>query len=332
MNNQRLTDTIVQLNKYPPERYNVLIPVTRMQVMSNMQRIIVNEVQLDTTVDAKGNGRDIYKEGSTGGFAITKVGAMKLAAAANISIVDTTTTRTDGCERCIEMVKATGKAQPCGTCPARYDVNAIVTVRVPEPSGGFRMMKFNKEIDCAEQQRSMTEAQYKRFLPHRKAIAESKALMRAIRAALGLAPTYTLAELKKPFVIAHAVPNLDAPEIREAVASNYLQSMGMLFESQAGQQRALPAAQDAPVEAAPPDDDAGFLYGDGDMPPEEPEDEQPEWGDPDGIYCADCGNEILETTARNGRVWSPDAIKGYSEKTFGRCLCTACQDKQKGRR
>lgn len=29
-------DTIVQLNNYPPDKFNVLIPVTSMQVMSNM--------------------------------------------------------------------------------------------------------------------------------------------------------------------------------------------------------------------------------------------------------------------------------------------------------
>ena len=36
------------LNNYPRDKYNVLIPVTSMQVMSNMQRIIVNEVRLNT--------------------------------------------------------------------------------------------------------------------------------------------------------------------------------------------------------------------------------------------------------------------------------------------
>lgn len=54
-------DTIVQLNKYPPDKYNVLVPVTSMQALSNMQRIIVNEVSLDTTVE-NGSGREIYYE------------------------------------------------------------------------------------------------------------------------------------------------------------------------------------------------------------------------------------------------------------------------------
>lgn len=336
MNAQNYSDTIVQLNNYPPDKYNVLIPVTSMQVMSNMQKIVVNEVKLDTTTDDKGNGRDIYKEGSTGKFAITKVGAMKLAAAANISIVSSESVQPDVCSKCIAMTKATGKAQPCGSCSHGYDVKYIVTIRVPEPSGGFRIISKDKEIDCSLEAKGMSEAQYKRFLPHRASIAESKALMRCIRDALGLASTYARQELAKPFVIAHVVPNLDAPEIREALAGNYLQSMGLLFETPTSQKaipasstpsrqepQALPAAAEPLPESEYPPDDEGAL----------PWEEPGNFGQPDfGTYCDDCGAEIVETKARNGRTWTPDDIKGYSERTFGRCLCTTCQQKEKGGR
>lgn len=327
--NPKVSDTIVQLNNYPPDRYNVLIPVTSMQVMSNMQRIVVNEVRLDTNVDQNGSGRDIYKEKSSGKFAITKVGGMKLAAAANISIVASESVQPDVCTKCVQMAKATSKAQPCGNCPHQYDVKYLVTIRVPEPSGGFRLIADHKEIDCSMEKGSMTEAQYKRFLPHRASIAESKALMRCIRTALGLAPTYTQQELGKPFVIAHVVPNLDAPEIREALAGSYLQSMGLLFETPSGQ-KALPASaalarQEPP--ALPEADVEDVGYNEADYPPDD--DTELPWADvDDGIYCSECGQEIIETTARNGRTWSPEAIKGYSEKTFGRCLCTTCQQNE----
>ena len=144
------TNTIIQLNQYPRERYNVLVPVTTMQVASNLQRITVSEVQLDTRQDNtnKGPSKDIYFEKSSGAFAITKVGGMKLAAAANISIVDTTPGRTEGCQRCIEMARATGKPRVCGNCEHVHDVAVTVTIRVPEPSGGFRLMKATREIDC----------------------------------------------------------------------------------------------------------------------------------------------------------------------------------------
>jgi len=337
---------LVQLNNYPKDKFNVLVPVTTMQVASNLQRITVNTVELDTNKDTS---KDIYFDKSANKFAITKVGGMKLAAAANISIVATEPSRTEGCLRCIEMARATGKPRVCGNCEHVHDVAVSVTIRVPEPSGGFRLMKATKEIDCTMEKASMTEAQYKRFLPHRTAMAESKAFMRAIRAALGLAGNYELAELRKPFIVAHVVPNLDAPEIKDAVAQNYLQSMGMLFEMPVQRQTAaLPAAapaQDAqdvpeyddeapgslPWDEAPQEpDDGGWGYDD--APPAKGNNDG--WGEPSGgpVICSDCRKPIVESKARNGKTWSPEAIKGFSEKQYGRCLCPACQDKAKGRR
>lgn len=348
------SQTIVQLNKYPTDRYNVLVPVTTMQVASNLQRITVSEVQLDTRQDSSNRGpsKDIYFERSSGAFAITKVGGMKLAAAANISIVDTEPGRTEGCQRCIEMARATGKPRVCGTCEHVHDVAVTVTIRVPEPSGGFRMMKATKEIDCTLEASGMKDGvngqQYRRFLPHRTAIAESKAFMRAIRAALGLAGTYPLEDLKKPFVVARIVPNLEAPEIKAAVASSYLQSMGMLFEMPGNRatHASLPAAQQA--EVIPPFDDEAP----GQVPwpetQEEPEDnwsrepqytgappaweepKEPPQGQPQGLCCADCHRQITGGQSRNGRKWTPEDIAGYSQRTYGRVLCPECQERAKG--
>ena len=339
-----MENVIVQLNKYPKDRYNVLVPVTTMQVASNLQRITVSEVQLDVRQDSSNRGpsKDIYYETSSGAFAITKVGGMKLAAAANISIVDTATERTEGCQRCIEMARATGKPRVCGTCEHVHDVAVTVTIRVPEPSGGFRLMKATKEIDCTLEAAGMKDGadgkQFRRFLPHRTAVAESKAFMRAIRAALGLAGTYAYEELKKPFVVARVVPNLDAPEIKQAVASNYLQSMGMLFEMPTQTARAgLPVAPTA--EAVPPYEDEGPMPWD--EAPEEPEDSWssspeygavPDWADPEpqGVFCSECRREITGGQSRNGRKWSAEDIVGYSQRTFGRVLCPECQEKMKG--
>lgn len=325
-----MNGTIAVLNDYPKDKYNVLIPVSTMQAMSSLQRVIVNTVQLDTTVDNYGSGRDIYKEKSSGKFAITKVAGMKLAAAANISIVSTEKGRTETCNRCIEMARATGKAQPCGQCASRLDLSITVTLRVPEPSGGFRLMAATKEMYVEEERKGMkkgddgSEKQFERFLPHRQSIGESKAFMRALRAALGLSATYTLDELKKPFVIAHVVPNLDAPEIREHVAAGYLQSMGMMYENPAarhqlpGAQAALPTPQQA-VEIIPDDDDASSVPLPWDLPP----DDEPE---PEGPVCADCGYVIERTSGKGGKVWEPEDIVKYSTQRFKRILCPPCQE------
>ena len=340
--------TIVQLNKYPPEKFNVLVPVTTMQVASNLQRIVVSEVQLDVRQNAenKGPSKDIYFERSCSAYAITKVGGMKLAAAANISIVDTTTGSTEGCQRCIEMARATGQVRVCGTCEHVHDVAVTVTVRVPEPSGGFRLMRATKEIDCALEADRMDGGrggkQYQRFLPHRTAMAESKAFMRAIRAALSLAATYPYEDLKKPFVVARVVPNLDAPEIKQAVAGSYLQSMGMLFEMpSAGPSSALPEAREkTPVEDVPPYEDEKPGQLPWEEPAPEPEDSwsgEPrysgggeDWQQPRACTCSRCRREITGGKSRNGKTWTAEDVAGYSQRMFDRVLCVECQDTVKG--
>lgn len=360
--------SIVELNRYDKNRYNVLVPVTTMQAASNLQKIVVSEVSLDCRQDEynKGPSKDIYYEKSSGLYAITKVGGMKLAAAANISIVDTTSGHTEVCNRCIEVAKATGKARVCGECPHAYDIAVTVTLRVPEPSGGFRMMKATKEVDVTAEKQGMSEKQYNRFLPHRAAMAESKAFMRALRAALGLAGGYSLEELRRPFIIARVVPNLDAPEIKDAVASSYLASMGLLFEAPQ-QRQALPTAstpqlpQQAAEEVPEFDDEAGYeddsYQDDGDGYPEEdyrggyedpapapaprpaPTRQQPPQQAPaqqPPVQQRQQWQDPLTTAikcADCGRVITDGdrstakEIQDYSTKHFGRCLCFGCQKK-----
>lgn len=329
-------DTIVQLNQYPPDKYNVLIPVTSMQVMSNLQKVIVNTVQLDADPE---KSKDIYREKSSGKFAITAVGGMKLAAAANISIIESKSVQTEVCTKCVNMARATGKAPNCGTCQHAYDVKYSVTIRVPEPGGGFRNVTETKEIDCTIEKQGMTEPQFKRFLPHRGSIAEKKAYMRAIRAALGLAAVYTLDELKKPFVIAHIVPNLDAPEMKQALINNSLKDMGLLFETPA---KTEALTQNEPM-ALPGNGDGEFTESDyidsaepiteaeceAQMPPQ-PE-ELPPWEEApqdNAIRCAECGKEISGGTRQNGTTFTAEDVRDYSTKHFGRCLCIGCQRKQ----
>jgi hypothetical protein len=177
---------------------------------------------------------------------------------------------------------------------------------------------------------SMKPDQYRRFLPHRASHAESKAFMRCLRDALGLAAGYTIEELRRPFVIARMVPNLDAPELREAVAANYLQSMGLVFGGRPDAPQ-LPQGNDEPPQRQePPALPAADGFNEADYPGEEVAGERLPWDDDmrnydDGIYCVDCGQEITPAEGKNGKEWSPEAIKGFSEKRFGRCLCPDCQ-------
>lgn len=331
-NNAAQNMTIVQLNKYPPDKYNVLIPVTSMQVMSSLQKVIVNEVRLNPDPE---NGNDVYYDKQTRKLAVTAVGGTKLAAAANISIIASGAEQPEVCRKCVDMAKATGHAPKCGDCAHAYDIKYTVTIRVPEPSGGFRTITKSKEIDCALEKQSMSDAQFRRFLPHRASIAETKAYMRCIRAALGLAQGYTQQEIARPFVIAHIVPNLDAPDIRKILIDNSLRDMGLLFERPETKQAAVEQAQPLALSAA-----ASSVKGGDEAVPEEeeyPEAEYPETKDDEALpwnalaapptkyLCADCGREITDTTGKNGQPWTAEAIKNFSERRFGRCLCTDCQ-------
>lgn len=323
-------NTVVQLNNYPAGDYNVLIPVRSMQVLSDMHKIIVNEVLLDTNLDgnSKVTGNDIYKEKSSGKYAVTKVGGTKLAAAANISVVSSEEVTPDVCGKCVKMAQAIKQAPQCGNCSHQYDVKYIVTVRVPEPGGGFRLISKSKEIDCeltrAEMKRRDNygnEAEYNRFLPHRKSICESKAFMRCVRDALGLAAGYTIEEIRKPFVIAHVVPNLDNPTIANAIAGSYLTSMGMLFEKP-DTPKALTTSepsenfnrQDIPEPSATEGEYTEAEYHGGDP-------------EPNKIICADCQQEVVGGTAADGRPYTAKDVADYSFSAHGRFLCNNCMKK-----
>ena len=128
-------------------------------------------------------------------------------------------------------------------------------------------------------------------------------------------------------------------EMRQALISNSLRDMGLLFEQQsaapaieAGKPKepaALPegaAIAGDYTEGEYQDPESGYQGAEGyqePLPWEEPQ-------EPQVIICADCGRTITETTGRNGKQWTVEAIKGFSEKKFGRCLCPSCQQKAQG--
>ena len=64
----------------------------------------------------------------------------------------------------------------------------------------------HKEIMVQDVTEGMTEAQRKEFLKFRSEMCETKAINRALRAAMHIKGTYTLQGLQKPFV---AAPDFD---------------------------------------------------------------------------------------------------------------------------
>jgi len=316
---------IAVLNEYPPSKFNLLIPVKTMQEISPLHKVVINQVQINP--DPK-SGKDVYAE-KNGELALTKKGLAKLMAAANIQVVDSRPVTPQKCQRCAEVARQTRMAPRCGDCPSSDDVAYQVTIAVPEPSGTWRMVRATKEIRVEEERKRMTEKQFEQFFPFRTEHCETKALNRALREALMLSPTYTAAELQKPFAVAYVVPNMADPDMKKAVAARYAGSVIDLFGAQTRrghgdqlQQRYLTGEVEQPpmVEIGPDEpDEADYQLMDEELPPWEQDEPAAEMTQ-DIIACEGCGQEISATGS-----WSPEAIRDYSQRTWGKVLCPECQ-------
>lgn len=167
--------------------------------------------------------------------------------------------------------------------------------------------------------------------------AQTGAILRVIRALLGIKGTYQLQELKKPFAVPTVTfsPDYTDPMVRQAMIQQGMNSMGNMF----GASSAPPAisstfSNEAFAADFNPEDEmdnpafASDLPLDDDIPSQEQEkngfDSEPErqgppqqaasqQKEPTGYACDECGTEI------NERVY------GYSLNKFGRPLCMKCQ-------
>jgi hypothetical protein len=177
--------------------------------------------------------------------------------------------------------------------------------------------------------------------------AETGAMLRVIRAALGIKAQYTKAELEKPFVVPRIdfAPDYSDPEVRRALIEHGVGSMAALF-GQAAPSRvpaALPAGPDSaferpPIESLPAgeteeqddlpwdDDDSDGEDATAPEPAPSPNTSEVD-ADADGLpfppeaaapTCAACGKEVTAKVAE------------YSSKHFGEILCYGCQKKQGG--
>ncbi len=167
----------------------------------------------------------------------------------------------------------------------------------------------------------------------RKTFAEKAmtgAILRVIRALIGMKGTYTIEELKKPFVIPRVTfsPDYNNPEVRRAMLEQGMSSVNNMF----GSNKVLSAA---PVYEEHSNDDFSVddfvdnsafstdtteedIFGEGpfgndEMPDDEPEEQNNNNKEFNPNECSDCGASIS------------DKVSDYSTKKFGRPLCMKCQ-------
>ncbi len=165
--------------------------------------------------------------------------------------------------------------------------------------------------------------------------AQTGAILRVIRALLGIKGTYSLAELQKPFAVpaVNFSPDYSDASVRHAMLQQGLISMGNIFGTASAPPPALSFSSEPFSDSFNPEDNLynpAFASAAGDnsedfqadfqhMSHEEPDPgakavpDAPSQKDPTGYACDECGMEI------NERVY------GYSLNKFGRPLCMKCQ-------
>lgn len=164
--------------------------------------------------------------------------------------------------------------------------------------------------------------------------AQTGAILRVVRALLGIKGTYSKAELEKPFVVPTVTfaPDFTDPTVRNAMLQQGMNSMGNMF----GTSSTPPAisttftneafsddfdpeaeinnpafASDIPADdEVPTQEPEGNWFDNEQTPPQNPVHEEQESM---GYRCEQCGAEINEK------------VYGYSLNKFGRPLCMKCQ-------
>lgn len=315
--------------KYPATQYNLLVPMQTVAEIAEIHKPVMNAVQISTNLEDK----EIYlqdrsKERSDG-WALTKKGLNKLMRAAGIKILGTRPIVPTTCQKCAEVNRSIGHPVNCGAC-GNKDVKFEARISVPQLTGESIEIVAHKEIIVQDAMVGMTDRQKQEFLKFRSEMCETKAINRALRAAMHIKGTYTIEELKKPFVVAYLVPNLDNEAVKAEAVKHFFSTSQELYgghmtdtrkaifvedDTEEGMEYETPAQPIANPEAA--------SYRE--IPPEPPRaaqqhqqetaEKQPDY---DPNICCECGAKVSNGVVR------------YSQQQYGRTLCMACQRKQGG--
>lgn len=215
------------------ERANFITPALRLDHIPPMHRVSLRAVAISPDPQRG----DVYADRKfcqENERSLTKVGLLKIWQAAGGSVV--------------ESRRIDDQSDP-------LRVEWSCRVRVQQLDSRIVEFHATKEVDLrpgSPQAKAMKENQLAQQQQNIAALAESKALLRAVRGALALRQKYTIDELSRPFVVPALVPDLDTsdPEIRRMVAAKALGIENALFG--AGP-RALPPPPDVTTVEAPAD-------------------------------------------------------------------------------
>lgn len=391
-----------QLVEYKPDKYNVLMPTQHIEQVSPWHAARTTVVQVNPDPMAG----DVFKVGSrhnesTGVYediyCLAKPALMRIAAAAGI----VWNWRDSGprvlekdyvCYRAVGALRLPdGSWQPI-MAEKEIDLSVVedelrdqYTKKAEGPLGSteakayrgeWRKVKYRNEEKNAfflaeDEKPRFIEANVRANLiqwrKNKLMRAETGAMLRVIRAALGIKSQYTFAELQKPFVVPRIdfSPDYNDPSVRQALIQHGVAAMSALFGA-ATPPAPQVAFSERPALAAPAQDDEAVDAGatssevepsaaetdDLEEVPEAPEEteerteeaEAAEAAQPDGTLFppepepapapepaqAKPRPVVYGTCADCGARIISGSVVSYSHKKFGRVLCYKCQNKAKG--
>ena len=320
--------------QYPAERYNLLVPMQTVAEIADIHKPVMNAVQISTNLADK----EIYEQekaksawkdrpATPAGYALTKKGLNKLMRAAGIKILGTRPIIPSTCQKCAEVNRSIGRPVNCGAC-GNKDVKFEARISVPQLTGESIEIVAHKEIIVQDVTDGMSDAQRKEFLKFRSEMCETKAINRALRAAMHIKSTYTIEELRKPFVVAYLVPNLNNEAVKAEAIRHMFTSAQELYGGHTPDARKAIFIEDDVEEGMEYETPGKPITGSHayeETPPEPPRQQQQRQQraaetapDFDPTICTECGAKCS-----NGVV-------KYSQEQYGRTLCMSCQRKQGG--
>lgn len=320
--------------QYPAEKYNLLVPMQTVAEIADIHKPVMNAVQISTNLADK----EIYEQekaksawkdrpATPAGYALTKKGLNKLMRAAGIKILGTRPIIPSTCQKCAEVNRSIGRPVNCGAC-GNKDVKFEARISVPQLTGESIEIVAHKEIIVQDVTDGMSDAQRKEFLKFRSEMCETKAINRALRAAMHIKSTYTIEELRKPFVVAYLVPNLNNEAVKAEAIRHMFTSAQELYGGHTPDARKAIFIEDdveEGMEYEAPGKPITGSHAYEENPPEPPRQQQQRQQraaetapDFDPTICTECGAKCS-----NGVV-------KYSQEQYGRTLCMNCQRKQGG--
>lgn len=309
------------LEKYKEQKANILGPSTNIGELSEFHKVVIDSVLL--SINPKDGDIYKYKDGfkdKETQYIISGQGLQKLAVCAGISWLPNETRATAQSQNYVayRAVGSIRKADGASTAfLGEYDIDMGVVESEIQEHFTEKRKKWDK-LDWfkklgAEGQNDYIETQIRKEIrykqKHKTTIAASGAKNRVIRALLSLRKTYTIAELKKPFIIPRIIlaPNYKDPDVKRMMLAAAINAQTSVFGASPSRIIEDPLVDIPPEDfhEVPPDDEDPPPSDDDQTPEEE---EEPESPTAEEVFKDLSAKEQVETLTQMAKA------KGYEPK------------------